>query len=169
MSAEWLPALVFLEDSAGDWSIYEEVLYRWFETDFVATLPVWPGKRVGLKRHPLNKGKEATFWHFISTGEDEGNRSIDIRRCESIRWPRPSMEQFTGRRPHTGDRIIWWKNQRRGGEWRYLLALPDFSYLMVVADRGDFVLPWTQYHVEKPHRREKYRKEYQAYWIAQKC
>jgi len=41
-------------------------------------------------------------------------------------------------------------------------------YLMVVADRGDYVLPWTQYHIEYAHRREKYRKEFEAYWAAQK-
>ena len=78
------------------------------------------------------------------------------------------MEVFVNRRPTEGDRIVWWKNTRRGEE-RYLLALPNFSYLMIVADRGDYVLPWTQYHVDREHRREKYRKEYHAYWAAQKC
>ena len=48
-----------------------------------------------------------------------------------------------------------------------MLALPDFSYLVVVADRGDYVLPWTQYHVDRKHSREKYRMEYDAYWAAQ--
>ncbi len=63
------------------------------------------------------------------------------------------------------DRVV--ENQR-GSEWHYLLALPDFSYLMVVADRGDYVLPWTQYAVEFSHRQRKYQKEYNAYWAAQK-
>lgn len=39
---------------------------------------------------------------------------------------------------------------------------------MIVADRGDYVLPWTQYHVDHRHRQEKYRKEHHAYWAAQK-
>ena len=77
------------------------------------------------------------------------------------------MEAFPGRKPEAADAIVWWKTERRG-EARFLLALPDFSYLMVVADRGDYVLPWTQYPVERPHQREKYRKEYHAYWAAQK-
>jgi hypothetical protein len=168
MSDGWLPPLVLLEDSAGDWNTYENVLYSWFTSDFVKSRPAWPGKRVGLKRMPLSKGKEATFWHFISEGESEVDRLMDIRRCERIRWPRPTMEKFIDRRPMAGDCIVWWKNQRRGGEWRYLLAVPDFSYLMIVADRGEFVLPWTQYHVDHSHRREKYRKEYHAYWAAKK-
>jgi hypothetical protein len=77
------------------------------------------------------------------------------------------MEAFVNRRPTEEDRIVWWKNERRSEE-RYLLALPDFSYLMVVADRGNYVLPWTHYHVDREHRRTKYQKEYQAYWAAQK-
>jgi hypothetical protein len=35
------------------------------------------------------------------------------------------------------------------------LALPDFSYLVVLADRGRFLLPWTAYHLERPHERRK--------------
>ena len=163
---DWLPPLVLLEDSGGDWKIYEEVLYRHFTRDFLDSLPRWPGKRVGLKRQPFSQGKAATFWHFISEGDTEEDRLPDLRRCERICWPRPTMEVFAERKPADGDRIVWWKNERRG-EDRYLLALPDFSYLLVVADRGEYVLPWTQYHVEGDRRREKYRKEYTAYWAAQ--
>ena len=78
------------------------------------------------------------------------------------------MEAFIERQPTASDHIVWWKNRRRGNEWRYLLAMPDFSYLVVVADRGEYVLPWTQYCVGQLNRREKYRKEYNAYWNAQK-
>jgi hypothetical protein len=165
MSTDWLPPLV--EHLGGDWDSYESELYRWFTADFITSQPSWPGKRVGLKRYPLSKNKEATFWHFISEGEKEEDRLIDLRRCERIRWPRRVMERFTEHEPGRDDPLVWWKNIRRN-EPRYLLALPDFSYLVVVADRGDYVLPWTQYHVERSHQREKYRKEFNAYWREQK-
>lgn len=168
MSADWLPDLILLDDHGGNWDDYLEKLYQHFTVDFIHSKPSWPGKRVNLKRHPVEKGKEATFWHFISDGENENERIPDLRRCERIRWPRPTMEAFIERQPTDSDRIVWWKNRRRGNEWRYLLALPDFSYLVVVADRGEYVLPWTQYCVEQLNRREKYRKEYNAYWNAQK-
>jgi hypothetical protein len=45
-----------------------------------------------------------------------------------------------------------------------VLALEDFSYVVIVADRGDYVLPWTAYYVEHSHRRNKLRKEYESYW-----
>lgn len=60
-----------------------------------------------------------------------------------------------------------WSN-RRGSDTRILLALDDFSYVVVLADRGDYVLPWTAYTVERKHRREKLRKEYEEYQAAQK-
>jgi len=45
-----------------------------------------------------------------------------------------------------------------------LLALVDFSYLVVVVDRGSYVLPWTAYYVEQEHSRTKLRTEFEAYW-----
>lgn len=167
MSADWLPPLLLFVDCGGEWNAYEEALYECFKEDFLHARPQWPGKRVNLKRHPLSKGKEATFWHFISEGAVEEERQIDLRRCERIRWARAVMDAFTGRRPVAGDRILWWKTERRGEE-RYVLALPDFSYVLVVADRGKYVLPWTQYHVDRPHRQAKYRREYADYWKGQK-
>jgi len=164
VSDVWLPDLVLFEDSGREWNTYEAVLYGWFKKDFLDSLPQWPQKRVGLKRQPLSAdGKVATFEHFISEGEHESTRTPDFRRCERIRWPRPTIESFQNRKPAATDKIVWWRNQRRN-EWRYILALPDFSYLVVVADRGDYVLPWTQYAVDREHQREKYRKEYEDYW-----
>lgn len=164
---DWLPPLVLFTDSGGDWETYEKRLYGWFRKDFIESLPTFPAKRVALKRHPLSKDKEATFWHFISEGETETDRTIDPRRCERIRWPRPLIEAFPNSREESSS-IVWWRNQRRNGEWRYVLALTDFSYVVVLADRGDFVLPWTAYCVPQPHRQRKLRKEWEEFWRGQK-
>jgi hypothetical protein len=166
MNAPWLPPLVFLEDCDGDWPTYEDVLYRWFRNDFVESTPQWPGKRVGLKRHPMSRGKEATFWHFIQEGKVEDDRTPDLRRCERIRWPRPIMEAFPRGVASSNARIRYWRN-RRGTETRFVLALPDFSYVVIVADRGEYVLPWTAYCVEREHQRQKLRREFEAFWKAQ--
>ncbi len=167
MSAAWLPPLVLLEESQGNWPNYLERLYECFLVDFVRSRPQWPGKRVGLKRFPEYQGKGATFWHFISEGNEEAERLPDLRRCERVRWPRPVMESFVEAVPGADAPMLWWKS-KRGTDESYVLALPDFTYVVVVADRGDFVLPWTAYCVEREHRRTKLRKEYEAYWLAQK-
>lgn len=164
MSNEWLPDLHLLEDAGGDWTRYVEQLHRQFLADFVASVPRWPGKDVRLKRHPEHDGKSATFWHMISEGSSEADRTPDMRRCERIAWPRPIMDEFDDAAPGTTQcRIRWW-TEFRGTETRYHLAPDDFSYVVVVADRGAFVLPWTAYFVEHTHRREKLRRKWREFW-----
>ena len=157
MSAvEWLPALVLLADCGGNWTRYVEVLYRFFEQDFLDSAPSFGGYRVGAKRHPEEQGKSATFWHLISEGEVESERVPDLRRCERIRWPRPVIE-------HTGEPVIKvWEN-KRGNEERVCLWLEDDEYLVVLARRSGYVLLWTAYMVTEPHRKRKLQKEYEAH------
>lgn len=168
MTTDWLPDLVLFEHSGGDWNRYVQRLHQYFEADFVTSKPSWPGKRVGFKRHPEYQGKSATFWHLISEGTVESDRTPDLRRCECIRWPRPMMEEFDDCAPGTSScRLTWWKSTRKG-EVRFVLALNDFSYVLVVADRGDFVIPWTAYCVERQHQRDRLSKECAAFWRARK-
>lgn len=88
---EWLPPLVLLTEFNDDWNTYLETLYSHFKHDFVDTKPRFQDRTLALKRHPLFQEKEATFWHMITEGADESNRQPDLRRCERIRWPRPSL------------------------------------------------------------------------------
>jgi len=164
---DWLPELVLFEHSQGNWVVYLERLHARFKADFLDSLPGWPGKRVGVKKHPEHAEKSATFWHLISEGPVEADRDIDFRRCERIGWPRPIMDEFDETPPDaSASRIYWWKEIRRNEE-RYLLAPHDFSYLVVVADRGKYVLPWTAFWIEQGHRRKKNEKAFNRFWGAQ--
>jgi type I restriction enzyme M protein len=49
-----------------------------------------------------------------------------------------------------------------------MVALSDFSYVVVLTDRREYVLPWTAYLVEEEHQREKLVKEYEAFKATQK-
>ncbi len=102
------------------------------------------------------KGKEATFWHIISEGEVESERLPDLRRCERIRWPCAIIEA-------SKDGLTkCWRTNRKGEE-RVVLTLEDFSYVVVLADRGEYVLLWTAFCVELEHRRQKLSREYEEY------
>ena len=149
----WLPALILLNDYGGDWDAYLEAIYGIFKKDFIDSRPNYDGMRVGIKRHPMDGGKEATFWHLISEGRVELDRIPDLRRCERISWPRPMIEV------KNPEAIKIWKNTSRG-ETRVVIALEDFSYIVVLAERNDYALLWTAYYVEKEHRRRKLEKEY---------
>lgn len=156
-SPNWLPPLVRFEDFNGDWERYLEALYAWFKRDFIDSTPLFQNRRLGLKRHPLTHGKEATFWHFIQEGAVEDERTPDLRRCERIRWPRPVIE-------HSDDpEIKFWCNERRG-EKRVCLWFVRENYLVILADREEYILPWTAYLVDQPHRIRKLQKEHDAWW-----
>lgn len=153
----WLPDLVRFEDFGGDWQRYLDALYDFFKKDFIQNRPVFEGRSLSLKRHPLSEGKEATFWHLISEGETEADRLPDMRRCERIRWPSPLIE-------HSQNRVLKvWKNQRRG-ETRVCLWLEEQEYLLVLADRKGYILLWTAYMVDRPHTKKKLQREFEEYW-----
>lgn len=151
----WLPPLVLLDESGGEWDRYVEKVYEYFKHDFIDHKPIFRGRRLGLKRHPLSQGKEATFWHFTSEGPDEPNRIPDLRRCERIRWPRPIIELGDAKGVK-----VW--TSIRNNELRIHLWLESKDYLVVLADRGDYLLPWTAYPVTRDHTRRKLQKDYEA-------
>ncbi len=157
---EWLPPLVLFGDYGGDWEQYVEAIYAYFKEDFIDNKLEFRGRRLGLKRHPLSNGKEATFWHLISEGIDEASRTPDLRRCERICWPRPVVE-------NSEDNIVKvWTNVRRstkGIETRICLWLETQEYLVILADRKTYILPWTAYVVDKPHQKRKLQKEFEDY------
>ena len=60
-----------------------------------------------------------------------------------------------------------WRNQR-GKNSRILIFHEGEGYLVVLDDRGDYILPWTAYLVEFKSRREKLINEYEAWLKMQK-
>jgi hypothetical protein len=155
-SPEWLPPLLRLGEYGGDWDRYLSALYKCFETDFVESRPRFRGRKLGLKRYPLSQGKEATFWHMISEGRSEASRQPDLRRCERIRWPRAVIE-------HSEDAAVKvWETTRRG-ERRICLWLEEQEYLVVLADRKGYLLPWTAYMVTRSHRKRKLQREFERW------
>lgn len=151
-----LPDLILLEDFYGDFSAYSEAVYQIFKADFVRSKPVFRGKRLGLKKHPLTDGKEYTFYHFTHSGMEEHNRTPDLRRMERIRFPRPMIEG--SEHPY----LKVWKN-KRGSNERLLIYHEGENYVVVLDDRGEYILPWTAYLVDYPHQKRKLLKEYEEY------
>lgn len=151
-----LPSLILLEDHSGNWDSYLAALYEVFKQDFIDSKPVFEGRPLNLKRHPILQGKEATFWHFITEGEVEAERTPNLRRCERLPWVKPIIEG----NPH--EDIKFWI-EKRGQENRIHLCYGDWEYLVVLADRGTYLLPWTAFYVEEGHRKRNLEKRYNAY------
>lgn len=151
---DWLPDTIPFNDY-GNWDDFLEAIYAVFLRDFVDTKPSFRGRRLGLKKHPIEQGKEATFWHMTSSGSVEEERIPDIPRCELISWPRPIIEHEV-----ESDVLVWKESHGRSGT-RILLYLEEERYLVVLADRGDYILPWTAYPIEREHQHKKYIRRYE--------
>ena len=129
-------------------------LYEFFRLDFLGRRPDFQGKRMGLKCMPLTEGKEATFWHFSQEGPVEDDRIPDLRRCERIRWVRPIIE-------HADDACIKSWSKFHKGTTRTMLWQEEQEYLVILDDRGEYVLPWTAYPVTEEYRKRKLQAEYE--------
>jgi hypothetical protein len=147
---DWLPSLIELSSCGGSWERYLEAIYEVFREDFVTTKPSFRGRKLGLKRYPEHAGKEATFWHLITEGEVEADRTPDFRRCERIRWPKPVIEN------EADIEVLVWNEVRGSRDHRIHLYLPKERYLVVLADRGKYILPWTAYYVQHENGHRKY-------------
>jgi len=148
----WPPELIPLASCGGSWTKYCETIYAEFRRDFVSSRGRFLGKHVGISKRMI-EGKEAAFWHCISEGKVEEDRVPDMRRCERIRWPRGLIDAVgTGR-------VKWWK-ERDGSRCRSYVALPDFSYLVVMEEAATHFLMVTAYPIEQPHAQRKLGKRY---------
>lgn len=155
-SHAWLPALFCLNDCHGNWQVYLDQIYEYYLDDFIRSRTIFNGQRVGARRHPQVEGKDACFWHIISEGEVEAERTPDMRRCERIRWPKPVIQECIGR-----ELKLW--ETKRGPDKRMIISLADFSYLVVIAMRKNYLLLITAFPIERAHRRKKMEGEYLAY------
>lgn len=151
-----LPDLIKLNNYNGDWDKYLDAIYQIFTNDFIKSKPRYKKQELRLKRYPLLEGKEATFWHLISDGECEEKKIPDMRRCERIGWPRPIIDNCDDKN------IKVWENTRKK-ETRICLCYGDWEYLVVLAKRANYILPWTAYPVTRDHTKKKIINDYSKY------
>jgi len=123
----WLPALIHLDDYGGNWERYLESVYGIFHNDFIRTQPKFQDCWVRCRRDPLEFGKEAGFWHCTSCGEDEMQRTPDLRRMERIQWVRAILDH-----PDDGAVNIW--ATMGGTDKRWCLWFRE-EYIVVIAER----------------------------------
>ena len=149
---KWLPAPLCYADYDGDWNRFLAVVYSVFYRDFRQSKPLYEG-------HPLvydgtfEAGKERIFWHLTSSCDRQSHERLpDLRRCECIPWPRPTVENSND------SYVSVWRN-KRGRETRVMLWLEAFDYLVVLAEKRNVFLLITGYCTDREHTREKLRKE----------
>ncbi len=156
---DWLPSLIAYADFGGDWNKFIEEVYECFKRDFLDDFNqrklIFEGVPLNLRRHPLVKNKEASFWHLVSTGDIEDDRLIDFDRCERIAWARAIINNANDAK------VKRWENIR-GSNTNVCLWLESENYMVVLGKRNGYFLLLTAYCVAN-YKREKLNKEYENY------
>lgn len=150
---DWLPELILEEKIDGGYHGFIAAVYGVFRRDFVETMTQFRGKPIRVIP-ALRDGKEITFWHMISEGSgEEDDREVKLDRCRRICWPR-AMLAAAGT-----EKVLIWPSSTRGN--RFLVAIPDFSYLVVIEERATYCFVVTAFCVEQSHRRKKLERDFQ--------
>jgi hypothetical protein len=55
--------------------------------------------------------------------------------------------------------MVWASTRHRNR--RVVIALPGFTYAVILADRGDHIMLWTAYVVDEAYRRRQMRAEWE--------
>ncbi|MEI6553557.1 MAG: oxidoreductase [bacterium] len=136
----------------GEWGVYLENIHQIFLDTLVNKQIIFCDLPVYLKKNPLYKDKSFTFWHLISEGEKEQERTPDFRRCERLSWIHWIIKNVK-----TNKDISCWEN-KRGSNTHVVIWFDIESYVIILAKRNGYYLLKTAYMVE-PHRANTLRKE----------
>ena len=151
-----LPEIIEMNDFGGDYHAFNEAVYQIFKNDFVLNKPVFNGKKLGLKKHPIVDGKEYTYYHFTHSGDIENDRRPDFRRMERMGYPKPIIDDSKC------VTLKVWRN-KRGTKDRIVILHEAEKYVVVLDDRKDYILPWTAYFIEYKNQLRRFLKEYDRY------
>jgi hypothetical protein len=160
----WLPELLRYADYGGDWEKFIKEVYGIFENDFKKTKPVYQKLPVNHDSR-IQDGKEAGFWHIVQSEEKTvGARVPDLRRCEHIPWPKPTIENSSDSVVSTWEVEI--KRPHFGRQKRVIIWLENFDYLVVLRSRPTEFILVTAYCVIYESHRNKLRKQREEYYKA---
>lgn len=153
-SPNWLPPMVELSETGGDWEEYNELIYSIFLDDFILNKTFCDGNPVVVDRNIVD-GKMQGFWHITS---EKG----EYERCKRIRWPKALIQNKS-----SGDLYIW-ENERKKGRVNLLIywhseSEEDPGYLVVLKKKEKYYFLVTAYPIEREHGKQKKLKEYYDY------
>lgn len=117
---EWLPEC--MEDA----SLAIDALWKIYLRDLIDDPPAcFSLRRFSVDRRIVESGHEYHFEHLTTSGT--APRTFDPYRASRLHWIKPMIEAYASPDVHA------WR-VRQNGERRLKIALPDYSYLVVVAE-----------------------------------
>ena len=163
-----LPDLLLLDEYNGDYSIFIAAVYEVFIRDFVKQKTKFRGEELKLKWHPVYQDKAYTFYHMTHKGEDEQNRSPDLRRCERIPWASPTIENCDNWNLKIWPQVRTGKGGTRDRLCLWLELVDEADYIIILDVRDNYKLLWTAFVLQYSHEKRKKQREYDAWLKTQK-
>ncbi|MEK7607378.1 MAG: oxidoreductase [Patescibacteria group bacterium] len=153
------PNLIVFSGHTEEWDAYQESLFQVFCKTIVEARLTFQGMPVNPRRFPEEKGKHFTFWHLISEGEKEEDRTPDLRRCERLDWVAWVIQNC-----ESNPDISYWESRRKRSK-NFVIWYEKGEFAVVIARRSRYFVLLSAYHVMSGHRinafireREEYRK-----------
>ena len=150
------PPLIVLNDFGGDWERYIDAVYSFYIAEVVKGCLVYGGLPIRCQFRPVTKGKHFAFWHIISEGHEEEDRTPDFRRCERIKWIAWIINNAGN-----NDKISVWEN-KRGSNRNVVLWYEEGAFAVILSKRSNYLLLKTAYCVS-PHRKIVFKRERDEY------
>ena len=142
----------------GNLNLYKEALYKIFKRDFIDNTLYYNGKKVDIIHEKFHEGKERSFWHIISEGDKDIDRTPISRRAEVLPWAKPLIEE-------DGTCIQykqWVKYHDKTKRNRHYIWCTAIKYMVILEDRGTYFKLITAYPV-LDYNVKRYNKEYLKY------
>lgn len=149
-----LPAII---PFGGDWHLYVEEIYQVYVESVANAGLMFNGLKVSCQFRPESQGKHFGFWHVISEGPIEDDRTPDFRRCERITWIAYLIANVG-----SDTEITWWEN-KRGSNTHAVIWHEAENFVVILAARNGYYLLKSAYCPES-HRTKTFVKERDNYW-----
>lgn len=157
-SCDKLPSRLEWKMFRGDAERYKNALYGIFQRDFLSGILQFQGKNVDIIHEKFFEGKERSFWHIISEGNEDTDRELNTERCASLPWAKPLIED-DGKCEYYR---IWTKWHDKTNRNRYYIWCTAVDYMVILEDRDTHFKLITAYNV-LPYKVKSYEKDYKKY------
>lgn len=142
----------------GNMNLYKEALYKIFKRDFIDNEILFKGKKVDIIHEKLFEDKERSFWHIISEGDEDINRTPISWRAEALPLAKPLIVEDGTCEEYK----IWKKYHDKSKKDRYYIWCTAISFLVILEDRDTHYKLISAYPVLE-YKIKYYTKEYNKY------
>ncbi len=143
---------------------YKEALYKVFKRDFVDGDVAFDGKKVDIIHEKFYEGKERSFWHIISEGEEDTSRTPISWRAEVLPLIKPLLQDQNKDCEHF---LLWKKYHDKTKKDRYYIWCTAVDIMIVLEDRKNYYKLITAYPV-LDYKKKRYIADYRENCIKTK-